>query len=149
MAVRVSTLMIPTSLLHRIIGADDYSLYNHKATCDENDDSMQKRGFYIYTYQVNWPFLWGLQTTISKYRLTMSSLSMLRSEGPNDAKGIITLIQGERRIILISVFIAFSQFQYGFDSAAVSGFQSMPGFLAVFGYVDVSTTTPWKDEKLD
>lgn len=66
---------------------------------------------------------------------------MLRSEGPNDAKGIFALIQGERRIILISIFVAVSQLQYGYDSAAVSGFQSMPGFLAVFGYVDVSTTT--------
>jgi hypothetical protein len=44
----------------------------------------------------------------------------------------------EKRLIAICFFIALAQFQYGFDSAAVSGFQSMPGFLIVFGYVDVS-----------
>ncbi len=47
----------------------------------------------------------------------------------------------EKRIVSIAFFIAFSQFQYGFDSAAVSGFQGMAGFLAVFGYVDVSETS--------
>ena len=48
----------------------------------------------------------------------------------------------EKRIILICFFIAFSQFQYGYDSAAIAGFQSMPGFLEVFGYRvrDVSPT---------
>lgn len=44
----------------------------------------------------------------------------------------------EKRVFAISFFIAFAQFQYGFDSAAVSGFQSMVGFLKIFGYVDVS-----------
>jgi len=52
-------------------------------------------------------------------------------------ESIFTTLWKEKRIVSISFFIAFSQFQYGFDSAAVSGFQSMPGFLAVFGYVDV------------
>lgn len=55
-------------------------------------------------------------------------------------RNIIALIMQEKRVICVSVFIALAQFQYGYDSAAVSGFQSMPGFLAVFGYVDVSTT---------
>jgi len=32
----------------------------------------------------------------------------------------------------------FAQFQYGYDSAAVAGFQSMAGFLRIFGYPDVS-----------
>ena len=47
-------------------------------------------------------------------------------------------IRGEKRVVAICLFIALAQFQYGYDSAAVSGFQSMPGFLAIFGYVDVS-----------
>jgi hypothetical protein len=66
---------------------------------------------------------------------------MLRSTSPDNFGDIFTLIQGEGRIILISIFVALAQFQYGYDSAAVSGFQSMPGFLAVFGYVDVSTAS--------
>jgi sugar porter (SP) family MFS transporter len=44
----------------------------------------------------------------------------------------------EKRIILISFLIALGQFQYGYDSAAIAGFQSMPGFLHVYGYVDPS-----------
>jgi SP family sugar:H+ symporter-like MFS transporter len=51
---------------------------------------------------------------------------------------ILSLIQTESRLVCISIFIALAQFQYGYDSAAVSGFQSMPGFLKVFGYFDVS-----------
>jgi hypothetical protein len=43
----------------------------------------------------------------------------------------------EKRIFAISFGIAFAQFQYGFDSSAVSGFQSMVGFLKIFGYEDV------------
>ncbi|KAK0636105.1 general substrate transporter [Bombardia bombarda] len=42
----------------------------------------------------------------------------------------------EKRVIFICFLIASGQLQYGFDSAAIAGFQSMPGFLAVFGYVD-------------
>jgi hypothetical protein len=64
---------------------------------------------------------------------------MLHSTRSDDVGDIFTLIQHEGRIILIFIFVALAQFQYGYDSAAVSGFQSMPGFLAVFGYVDVST----------
>jgi hypothetical protein len=65
---------------------------------------------------------------------------MSRPTSPDDVGDIFSLIRGERRIILISIFVALAQFQYGYDSAAVSGFQSMAGFLAVFGYVDVSTS---------
>lgn len=52
-------------------------------------------------------------------------------------------IWAEKRVVLICLFVALAQFQYGYDSAAVSGFQSMPGFLTVFGYVDVSTAMQW------
>jgi len=53
---------------------------------------------------------------------------------------IFVTLWKEKRVISIAFFIAFSQFQYGFDSAAVSGFQGMTGFLAVFGFIDVSSS---------
>jgi hypothetical protein len=43
----------------------------------------------------------------------------------------------ERRVVTICFILAFSQFQYGYDSAAIAGFQSMVGFLQIFGYADV------------
>lgn len=43
----------------------------------------------------------------------------------------------EKRVVSICFVIAFCQFQYGYDSAAIAGFQSMVGFLQIFGYVDV------------
>ena len=49
----------------------------------------------------------------------------------------LAAIAAEKRVIAICLFIALSQFQYGFDSAGIAGFQSMPGLLAVFGYRDV------------
>ncbi|KAK0389340.1 hypothetical protein NLU13_2915 [Sarocladium strictum] len=49
----------------------------------------------------------------------------------------------EKRLLAICFFIALAQFQYGYDSAAVSGFQSMPGFLSVFGYADVRELLAW------
>jgi SP family sugar:H+ symporter-like MFS transporter len=49
----------------------------------------------------------------------------------------LTTFLEEKRVVLICFFIAFGQFQYGYDSAAVSGFQSMPGFLSIYGYKDV------------
>lgn len=57
-------------------------------------------------------------------------------------KGQLYSLWSEKRLIAICFFIALAQFQYGYDSAAISGFQSMPGFLIVFGYVDVSSI-PW------
>ncbi|KAK3328058.1 general substrate transporter [Cercophora scortea] len=42
----------------------------------------------------------------------------------------------EKRVILICLVIALGQFQNGYDSAAIAGFQSMDGFLEVFGYHD-------------
>jgi MFS transporter, SP family, sugar:H+ symporter len=58
-------------------------------------------------------------------------------EGSTVARPRLTTIWEEKRIIVICLCIAFAQFQYGYDSAAVSGFQSMPGFLRVYGYPDV------------
>jgi hypothetical protein len=60
-------------------------------------------------------------------------------ENLNNDNRFLSLVWKEKRVVCICIFIALGQFQYGYDSAAVSGFQSMPGFLAVFGYVDVSS----------
>ncbi|KAF9773346.1 hypothetical protein IL306_008879 [Fusarium sp. DS 682] len=51
-------------------------------------------------------------------------------------RGQLNSLWSEKRLIAICFFIALAQFQYGYDSAAISGFQSMPGFLIVFGYAD-------------
>lgn len=48
------------------------------------------------------------------------------------------VIRGETRICLIGIGISFSMFQIGFDTVATAGFQGMRGFLAVYGYEDVS-----------
>lgn len=40
------------------------------------------------------------------------------------------------KCILICAAMALGSCQYGFDGAAVAGFQAMPGFLRVFGYYD-------------
>ncbi|KAL2152273.1 hypothetical protein VTH82DRAFT_5457 [Thermothelomyces myriococcoides] len=45
-------------------------------------------------------------------------------------------ILAEKRVVFICFLIALGQFQYGYDSAAVAGFQSMPGFLSIYGYKD-------------
>ncbi|KAJ4421800.1 hypothetical protein N0V85_000043 [Neurospora sp. IMI 360204] len=45
----------------------------------------------------------------------------------------------EKRIIAVSFFITLSYFQYGYDSAAIAGFQSMRGFLKIYGHVDPHT----------
>lgn len=49
-----------------------------------------------------------------------------------------TTLWEERRVVAICFIIAFGQFQYGYDSAAIAGFQSMVGFLQIFGYADVT-----------
>jgi hypothetical protein len=60
-------------------------------------------------------------------------------EGSYDSrKGRLTTFWEEKRVIFICFLIGFAQFQYGYDSAAVAGFQSMAGFLRIFGYPDVS-----------
>ncbi|KAK3685330.1 general substrate transporter [Podospora appendiculata] len=47
-------------------------------------------------------------------------------------------IFAEKRVVFICFVIALGQFQNGYDSAAIAGFQSMDGFLAVFGYHDAA-----------
>ncbi|KAJ5885059.1 hypothetical protein N7495_009569 [Penicillium taxi] len=56
-----------------------------------------------------------------------------------EGSNVFSLIWEEKVVVAVSIFIAMAQFQYGYDSAAVSGFQSMPGFLTIFGYVDPDT----------
>ncbi|EMD92125.1 hypothetical protein COCC4DRAFT_144791 [Bipolaris maydis ATCC 48331] len=51
-------------------------------------------------------------------------------------RGHLKSVWNEKRVISICFFIALAQFQYGYDSATIAGFQSMPGFLNVFGYTD-------------
>ncbi|KAJ6031345.1 hypothetical protein N7540_002077 [Penicillium herquei] len=72
---------------------------------------------------------------------TRSRMSAGHDAENQDKPHIFTSIYRERRVVFISLFIAFAQFQWGYDLSAASGFQSIPGFLAVFGYVDPTTTT--------
>jgi SP family sugar:H+ symporter-like MFS transporter len=60
-------------------------------------------------------------------------------------RGRYRQIWDEKRVIFICFCIALGQFQYGYDSAAIAGFQSMPGFLMIFGYEDVRSLTPPTD----
>ncbi|KAF4637543.1 hypothetical protein G7Y89_g530 [Cudoniella acicularis] len=55
-------------------------------------------------------------------------------------RGRLSTMWEEKRVIIICFLIGFAQFQYGYDSAAVAGFQSMPGFLRVFGYPEPHIT---------
>lgn len=48
------------------------------------------------------------------------------------------ILRGETRICLIAAGLCLSSFQTGYDSVVTAGFQGMQGFLAVFGYKDVS-----------
>ncbi|KUJ18697.1 general substrate transporter [Mollisia scopiformis] len=61
-------------------------------------------------------------------------------EGYQVRNARLTTFWEEKRVILICFFIGFAQFQYGYDSAAVAGFQSMAGFLRIFGYPDPEIT---------
>ncbi|KAL1838746.1 hypothetical protein VTJ49DRAFT_2244 [Mycothermus thermophilus] len=54
-----------------------------------------------------------------------------------------SLLLSEKRVVFITLLIALAHFQYGYDSAAIAGFQSMVGFLQVYGYPDPSITIGW------
>ncbi|SPQ21395.1 b7c8dfb6-eeb2-4d3a-a348-2b33af6f5d25 [Thermothielavioides terrestris] len=54
------------------------------------------------------------------------------------ASTVRSRLLAEKRIVFLCFLIALGQFQYGYDGAAIAGFQSMPGFLALYGYVDPS-----------
>ncbi len=56
----------------------------------------------------------------------------MAADGPSHRSRFLA----EKRVIFICFLIALGQFQYGYDSAAIAGFQSLPGFLQVYGYED-------------
>ena len=43
--------------------------------------------------------------------------------------------------MLLCCIVSMANMQYGFDTSAVGALQAMPGFLAVFGYKDPSSST--------
>ena len=45
-----------------------------------------------------------------------------------------TTLRANWRILAVTLYMGMSLFEYGFDKGAIAGFQSMPGFLKVFGY---------------
>ena len=45
-----------------------------------------------------------------------------------------TGLWANRRILLVTLYLGISLFEYGFDKGAIAGFQAMPGFLMEFGY---------------
>lgn len=66
--------------------------------------------------------------------MTLTTMATIRS-----LRGCLgNFLRGETRICLIAVGLCLSSFQTGYDNVATAGFQGMQGFLAVFGYKDVS-----------
>jgi len=47
------------------------------------------------------------------------------------------------KCLIICCVMAIANCQYGFDTAAVAGFQAMIGFLKVFGYKDPKLPLGW------
>jgi hypothetical protein len=45
-----------------------------------------------------------------------------------------TTLRANWRILAVTLYMGMSLFEYGFDKGAIAGFQSMPGFLKLFGY---------------
>lgn len=45
-----------------------------------------------------------------------------------------TSLRANWRILAVTLYMGMALFEYGFDKGAIAGFQSMPGFLQVFGY---------------
>jgi sugar porter (SP) family MFS transporter len=54
-----------------------------------------------------------------------------------------TPILANWRVLIICCVISMANAQYGFDTAAVAGFQAMVGFLKVFGYKDPKVHSGW------
>lgn len=54
-----------------------------------------------------------------------------------------TPILANWRVLLICCVVSMANAQYGFDTAAVAGFQAMVGFLKVFGYKDPKVHSGW------
>lgn len=45
-----------------------------------------------------------------------------------------TSLRANWRIVLVTLYVGMSLFEYGYDKGAIAGFQAMNGFLMVFGY---------------
>lgn len=45
-----------------------------------------------------------------------------------------TSLKANWRILAMTLYMGAALFEYGFDKGAIAGFQSMPGFLQMFGY---------------
>ena len=54
-----------------------------------------------------------------------------------------TTVWDNRKAIFICTLIATASFQYGLDVGLIGGFQSMTGFLEVYGYRDPATLNGW------
>lgn len=55
--------------------------------------------------------------------------TQMQGEGVRD-----TSLKSNWRILAMTLYMGTALFEYGFDKGAIAGFQSMPGFLQVFGY---------------
>lgn len=55
--------------------------------------------------------------------------NQMQEEGVRD-----TSLKANWRILAMTLYMGTALFEYGFDKGAIAGFQSMPGFLQVFGY---------------
>ncbi|SPO02645.1 related to transporter (major facilitator superfamily) [Cephalotrichum gorgonifer] len=59
------------------------------------------------------------------------------------SKGRETSIRDNWKCILICLAMSMANCQYGYDTATISGFQAMVGFLQVYGYEDSESPTGW------
>lgn len=59
------------------------------------------------------------------------------------SKERITPIRDNWKCLLICLAVSLANCQYGFDTASVGGFQSMVGFLQIFGYRDPESSIGW------
>lgn len=57
--------------------------------------------------------------------------------------GRITKVRSNWKCFLIATAMSLANCQYGYDAAAVGGFQAMVGFLKVFGYEDPKAKIGW------
>ncbi|KAF1949731.1 MFS transporter [Byssothecium circinans] len=54
-----------------------------------------------------------------------------------------TGVKANWKVILMCLGMSLANFQYGYDTATIAGFQAMPGFLKVYGYRDKKTKIGW------
>ncbi|PKS13154.1 hypothetical protein jhhlp_000496 [Lomentospora prolificans] len=59
------------------------------------------------------------------------------------SKGRATPISDNWKCIFICLAMAMANCQYGYDTATISGFQAMVGFLQVYGYKDEESRIGW------